>query len=337
MFTNSTALQALQAWLVNGLISAAVALALIYLAARWGSKLAGLLTGLPIVGGPAVLLLAQARGPAFAHDVFEGAVVAGVVCAVYASSFGLVAWLRQADTATQPGRKTTQALVVAGAAALLATVLAVALLQQVQLTLPWLAVLCLWLIAACVTLLTFVLRTSAFKAAQATAGHGPGVARAEHRGASQRTPSNLWVSTGVAGGVGVVASICGDVVGPFGAGLVASLPWLCTTLLLQLSWLGHRQASATHGHAASTCHSVLSFLHGYVLGLLGRSVFVALVAVFFTSWGPAIALLVAALAAAITTQVATRYWCPQNLEAPRPAQPPNPGGAAAHPAAARGL
>jgi hypothetical protein len=311
MMINSAALQPLLGWLANGLISAAVALALIVLAARWGSKLAGLLTGLPIVGGPAVLLLAQARGPAFAHQVFEGAVVAGLVCAVYASSFGLVAWLRQGDGATHPCRKTVHALVVASAAGLLATAMLVALLWHVALTLPWLAALCSWVIAACVTLLTFMLRTSGFKATPAAQGRVADVARTGHRTAPQPKPSNLWVSTGLAGAVGVVASICGDVVGPFGAGLVASLPWLCTTLLLQLSWLGQRQASPGQGRAANTCHSVLSFLHGYVLGLLGRSVFVALVAMLFTSWGVATALLVAALAAAATTHLATRCWSPQ--------------------------
>jgi hypothetical protein len=321
MVIDAVALPLLTGWLSKGLIGAAVAFALIGLARRWGSGLAGLLTGLPVIGGPAVLLLAQERGAAFAHEVFEGAVVAGAVCAIYASSFALVAWLRQGDGHTHAGRKTAQALLVAGAAGLLVTVLAVALLRQVALSLPWLAVLCCWITAVCFTLLTFVLRTSGAKAKalarpisapSSTPSSAPGTA-------ASSPPSSVWISTGIAGVVGVLAAGAADLVGPFGAGLISSLPWLCTTLLLQLSWLGERHNRIAtgvpvppHANAAVTRQGVLSFLHGYVLGLLGRSVFVIVVAVFVASWGVAAALLVAALAAMATTQLATRCWSLQH-------------------------
>ena len=104
-----------------------------------------------------------------------------------------------------------------------------------------------------------------------------------------------WVVTSLVSGlVSAAATGAAGEVGPFWAGMLTSPPLLAAAVALEL----HRQAGRV-GPA-------MLFLHGYVTGLIGRGVFVAVVGLLIAPLGTAAAFTAAAAASLVTG----RLWRP---------------------------
>lgn len=86
-------LSAMDVWtaLSRGAGSALAVTAVLLAAHRWGRDSAGLLAGLPMVSGPAMVWLALDHGGHFAANAAHGAVAAAVPCAVFAMVYACLA------------------------------------------------------------------------------------------------------------------------------------------------------------------------------------------------------------------------------------------------------
>lgn len=257
--------------LLRGAISATGVAAVLLAARHWGRDLAGLLTGLPTVTGPALVWLALDRGNHFAEHAALGAIAAAVPCAVFA--------LVYACLSRRCGR--LWALFCSGLASLLA--------------LPGLAH---WQGAMPLTLLS------------ATVACGSSLAlmrRALPRASMHAPPPALVASVPsvtsmraglitvlVSGSVSALASLLAQSVGAYWAGVMTSLPLLAAAVVLEL----HRQGCSVR---------VDDFLQGYTVGLFGRSVFVALLGALLVPKGLPLAL-VAALGAALLLGWCSLAW-----------------------------
>lgn len=71
-------------WVVRALLTAAVTASVLFVARGLGRKAAGMLAALPIVTAPALMWLADDRGPAFAASASVGSVVASAALAAFA-------------------------------------------------------------------------------------------------------------------------------------------------------------------------------------------------------------------------------------------------------------
>lgn len=191
--------------LAKALVTAACVAALLGLARRHGQRLAGWLTGLPIVTLPALGWLTLERGAGFAATAAAGCVAAGAGCALF--SLGYACASRQR----------------APAAALAAGALLAAL------PLPWwtqgppsLLLALLSSLAACACCL------AALQAPAAAAERPP------------RAPGSIALTAGIAGLVSGAVSWGAGALGAFGAGLCASAPLLAAVLAVRL----HRDAGS---------------------------------------------------------------------------------------------
>jgi hypothetical protein len=199
----------LLAALLRGGVSALAVAALLLAAQRWGRDMAGLLAGLPTVTGPAMVWLALDRGPDFAGQAAEGAVLAAVPCALFALAYASLA------------RTHTRAAALAWACA--ACVLALSLLSRWYGPMPLMLVLVAVTCAACLALMPRA------------------VPRAQDRGAAagqRATALRAGVMTVlVSGAVSAVASLSAQALGPQWAGVLTSPPLLAAAVVLEL----HRQ------------------------------------------------------------------------------------------------
>lgn len=191
--------------LAKALVTAACVAALLWLARRLGQRLAGRLTGLPIVTLPALGWLALERGAGFAASAAAGCVAAGAGCALFGLGY---AW---ASRQRAPG-----AALAAGA--LLAA-----------LPLPW------W--SQATVSLPLALLTSLLACACSIAAlQVPGTAAARSHG----VPGSLALTAGTAGLVSGAVSWGAGELGAFWSGLCASAPLVAAVLAVRL----HREAGS---------------------------------------------------------------------------------------------
>jgi len=226
--------------------ASAVAVAVLLLAARrWGRDKAGLLAGLPSVTGPAMVWLALDQGSEFAEHAAQGAIAAGVPCALFALAY---AWLA-------PRRGRTVALLGASTACLSGFLL----LSGWDWPTHWMLVTVAMTCACCLALLPCSLHP---------ATHQPPVLTPRSAWCAPASPRHsiaLRAATAtalVSGAVSALACLSAQAVGPQWAGALTSPPLLAAAVALEL----HRQGCAVR---------VRDFLRGYIAGLVGRSVFVA--------------------------------------------------------------
>lgn len=257
--------------LLRGGGSALAVLALLLVARRGGRDLAGLLAGLPTVTGPALVWLAVDRGHDFAEQAAQGAVAAAVPCALFA--------LVYACLAPRSGR----GMALLGAT--VASASALPLMPQwqwpVHAMLPAIALTCV----LCLALMPRRLPSRPSRSiGTIVAGAGP-------RDAARRA---MFVTMLVSGLVSTGASLAAPAVGPVCAGLLTSPPLLAAAVVLEL----HRQGCPMR---------VQDFLRGYIAGLIGRSVFVAVFGALLVVAGLSVAV-PAALAAALSTGGLTFLW-----------------------------
>lgn len=191
--------------LLRGGISAAVVALLLLAARRWGRDLAGLLTGLPTVTGPAMAWLALDRGSGFAAQAAQGALAAAVPCALFALTYS---WLSLRF-------KRLRTLFWAVMTTLLSLQLLFLWPGPMMLSLAVVVIVC----AACVSLMPHARQVAL----------SPG---------ARITPWRAGATTVlVSGAVTALASLLAQLLGPFWAGVLTSLPVLAGAILLEL----HRQ------------------------------------------------------------------------------------------------
>jgi hypothetical protein len=178
--------------LLRGGSSALVVAALLLAAQRWGRDLAGLLAGLPIVTGPALVWLALDRGADFASQAAYGAALASVPCALFAFVYAV--------------RARTQGRLAALVAASLAGLPTLWLVADWTLQLP--ATLLL-VAATCTACLARMPRTAARIVAHVS------------RTTALRSGA---MTVAVSGTVTAVASLLAQALGPQWAGLLTSPP-----------------------------------------------------------------------------------------------------------------
>lgn len=246
--------------LCKGVVTAFVVAALLLVARRRGQMAAGLLAGLPTVTGPALLWLAVEHGHVFARGAAQGALAAGIPCALFALGYGL--------GCRRHGPWVSLALGSAAGALPLPWLLGAA--DAPLHVMAWLLVVAA-VAVACQHALAALARTASQFAPVTPASLGCG----------------WWLTAAVSGVVSAVAAGLAGAVGSFGAGLLSSPPLLAAAVALVL----HRRPG--HGLPA------LQFLQGYAAGLLGRGLFVAVFGALLQPTGAAGAFVIALLLAAV--------------------------------------
>jgi hypothetical protein len=280
--------------LIKGLLSAAVVASLLWLAQRWSSRVAGLLTGLPVVSGPAMLWLAIDNGTAYAQEVCLGAVASGAVCALFALCYAMA--LRHV------AKGATLALGSLGAALPLLVMAAAS--NELPIGLSLLMMVATAICVSCLSALSWTINRATPGAfypprapvplANAAAVRTP-VTWTPRRTISPGRVSGAWLTPFAAGLVSIITGALAGELGAFWSGVLSSMPWVCAAVALQLQ----RQA----GH-----DKVMSFLHGYTAGLIGRCVFVAVLGAYAQAWGVVPALLCAAAATTLSALCTARWW-----------------------------
>jgi hypothetical protein len=198
----------LTAALLRGAVTSVAVAGMLLAARRWGRSLAGLLTGLPTVTGPAIVWLALDRGGDFAAQAAHGAVLAAAPCALFALVY---AWL-----AGVHGRA------VALTAAAGVSLLPVPLLMLV----PWPMVGCVVLGAVASTVCLRLMPRWRRRAVPL-----PAPSAAMHAAA--------WTVL-VAAAVSALSSLLAPALGPLWAGALTSPPLLAAAVV----WEVHRQGCA---------------------------------------------------------------------------------------------
>jgi hypothetical protein len=276
---------------IKGVLSAAVVACLLWLAQRWSSRVAGMLTGLPVVSAPAMLWLAAEHGPAYAEEVCAGAVVAGAACALFALCYAMA--VRHLAIGATLAVGTLGAAVPLLVAAMTSSDLPIGLGLQLLLA----TAVCVF----CLSALSWAMGRSSPACLPGGLAHASATAARSVTWTPPRAfwwrgrVSTAWMTPVTAGLISIVTGALAGQLGAFWSGLLSSMPWVCAAVAMQL----HRQAS----HVA-----VMSFLHGYTAGLIGRCAFVAVVAANAQAWGLTLALLVAAAAATATALCTARGW-----------------------------
>lgn len=194
--------------LAKALVTAACVAALLALARRHGQRLAGLLTGLPVITAPALLWLAQERGAAFAAGAAAGCVAAGAGCALFGLGYAC---------ACRRGAP----------AAALATGLLLAALP-----LP------LWLRAPLAPEAALLCSLAVCALCRSGLPERPGAAPAPAALAGAR--GSLLLTAAVAGGVSGFVTLWAGTLGAFWSGLWASAPLVAAALAVRL----HRDAGS---------------------------------------------------------------------------------------------
>lgn len=190
-------LHALWPALWRGVISALAVALLLAVARRHGRTLAGLLTGLPTLTGPALAWLALDRGAAFAAQAAYGAVAAGAACALFALAY--------ARLAPRCGR-----LACAAAGVLVSTPM-LGLMHAAALPLPALLIAVVLVCTVCVRL------------------------QPRATGGAERAAAPAWVWTALAAGaVTALASAAARSLGPEAAGWLSSPPLLAAAVAIEL-------------------------------------------------------------------------------------------------------
>ncbi len=280
--------------LIKGVVSAAVVASLLWLAQRWSSRVAGMLTGLPVVSGPAMVWLAIDNGTAYAQEVCAGAVAAGSACALFALGYAMAVrhWAKGATLALGSLGAAVPLLVMAAAS------------NELPIGLSLLMMVATAICVFCLSALSWLLpRPAAIASRDPVAPAAPSVAAAigspvtwrPRRAASPGRGSGAWVTSLAAGLISIITGALAGQLGAFWSGVLSAMPWVCAAVAIQLQ----RQASQD---------TVMSFLHGYTAGLIGRCVFVAVLGAYAQAWGVTTALLSAAAAATLAALCTARWW-----------------------------
>ena len=185
-------------WRCKAALTAVAIVLLLAAAQRLGRHVAGILTGLPTVTGPALAWLAFEHGEFYAVDAAIGSVAACAACAVFALTY------ERASRRTGP----LISLIIASAPTALATV-----------ALQWIAG------SLLASLATAVGATLVIHAA--LAGRG-----ARARSTAVRLRGEPWVTAGVAGLVSGAVSVLAISVGSFWAGMMASPPLIAAAMAM---------------------------------------------------------------------------------------------------------
>ena len=196
----------LVAALMRGAVSALAVAALLWVARRFGRQIAGLLTGLPIVSGPALVWLAHDRGLEFAAGAAAGSMAAGVPCALFALTCAHLA----------PRCRRRVAVPVAGASCMAA----LWLLGRWGGSLPW-------MLAAVATVCTLCL-------AAMPRGLTRTAPTAREAGSLRAGLVTVWTAGVVSG----LASLSAKALGPQWAGMLSSLPLVAAAIVFELHRTG---------------------------------------------------------------------------------------------------
>jgi hypothetical protein len=198
-------------WGYKAVLTATTLALLLTVVQVFGRGLAGILAGLPMVSGPAVLWLALENGSASAFEAGLGIVSGCAVCAGFA-----LAYVRGSRIG---GAWTALALAAAAAAAALwslGTLLAGSLM-----------------LAVCVSLVAVMGVYRLIRVPRAEpARHGP------------RLRGEPFITAGVAGAVSGAVALAAPTVGPFWAGMLASSPYIAAIVAVQQHALDGPGASA---------------------------------------------------------------------------------------------
>lgn len=249
-------------WLYKALLTATTVALLLTVAQLWGRRLAGVLTGLPTITAPALLWLAHAQGSERAFQAGRGALASGAVCAVFALAYAV------ASRRVGPARSLL--------ASVSAGLLPAAVFWQWRPALPAVFVAVMLVCAACAVCAARVAHHPVRPVdglPRRALGHAPGVA----------------LQAAVSGTISGVVSAWGNEMGAYAAGALSSLPIVAAAIAV---WL----------HAFGGRGSIAPFLHGYLAGLQGRTIFVAVFCAVLVPLGagPALAMAAAALAACLS-------------------------------------
>jgi uncharacterized membrane protein YfcA len=236
-----------------------VAVGLVLLAANvLGRRLAGTLSGLPVIAAPALLWVGQDQGASFAAATAVGSIVSCGLSAVFALIYERL------------GRSVGPMLTLAGS--LFAGALLVIPITLVFGRVAHAATGTLLLFAAVVYLLPRPRK------------------RAETPG---RLRGQVLITAVTAGAVSVLIAHTARDLGPYWAGLLASLPIISAATLV-------------HEHVTVTHPDLESFLAGYVAGLFGKAAFALSFALLATQHGVMPALFAALILGLVATTLATR-------------------------------
>ncbi|MGZ9031774.1 MAG: hypothetical protein ACXW2G_10390 [Burkholderiaceae bacterium] len=236
-----------------------VTVGLVLLAAQaFGRRLAGTLSGLPVIAAPALLWVGQDQGAAVAATTAIGSIVSCGLSAVFALTYE---WLSRR---LRPLLALTGSLFAGGVLAMPMTLVSERLVPALMLT--------LLLFGTVIHLLP-----------------RPG----KRVGTPGRLRGQVLITAVTAGVVSVLVAHAAREVGPYWAGLLASLPIICAATLV-------------HQHVTAMHLDLVSFLAGYVAGLFGKAVFALGFALLATGQGVVPALFVALVLGLVAATLATR-------------------------------
>jgi hypothetical protein len=185
-------------WSCKAAVTAAAIVLLLTVGQRFGRHVAGILTGLPTVTGPALVWLAIEHGERYAVDAAIGSVAACAACALFALVY------ERSSRRTRP----ITSLIVASAATAAATA-----------ALQWIAGNLLASLATAVgasLVIHTALRGGADRAHPTTA----------------RLRGEPWLTAGVSGIVSGLVSLLAPSVGAFWAGMLASPPLIAAAIAM---------------------------------------------------------------------------------------------------------
>jgi hypothetical protein len=236
-----------------------VTVGLVLLTAQvFGRRLAGTLSGLPVIAAPALLWVGQEQGAAFAATTAIGSIVSCGLAAVFALSY------QRLGCRTGPFFALAGSLFAGGLLALPITLVAERLIPAVLIT--------LLLFGTVVRLLPRPARCAV----------APG-----------RPRGQVLITAVTAGVVSVLIAYAARELGPYWAGLLASLP------IISAATLVHQHITADHP-------DLESFLAGYLAGLFGKAAFALSFALLATRQGVVPALFVALFVGLVAATLATR-------------------------------
>lgn len=175
-------------WAFKAVLTAVTIALLLKVARLFGSRIAGLLAGLPTITGPALLWLALEHGAEFAQRAAVGSVAACVPCAMFALAYQLGAVRRGVVAST--------ALALAVSTAVLP---AIAGLDEAPLG------------ALCASVMTIGLALAAMPRSAATLPY-------------VKVRGEPWLTSLSAGAVSAAVALAAPQAGPFWAGVLASPP-----------------------------------------------------------------------------------------------------------------
>jgi hypothetical protein len=220
-----------------------------------GCRFAGLIAGLPVIAAPFLLWIAAAQGAAFAARCAVGSVAACGAAAVFA--------LIYERAARRHGVAASMAAALAGGGGV---ALCLARLTVGEGGLPIALVAAAALCAAALIKLPVAVTTAR---------------------PTRRLRGELRLTAALAGGVCAVVALWSPLLGPFGSGLLASLPLISSAALV-------------HQHLTAPHEDRQRFLRGYATGLVGKTAFAAVFTVGAAQLGSGLAM---ALAVATTVAV----------------------------------